>query len=170
MSALRSDTLSAEVQFRQMNLKDIDGVLAVEQRAFTAPWSRQAFLAELVDNQFAYYFVAEYQGRIVGYAGIWLIVDEGHVTNIAVDPDFQGHHLGEALLKQLLALCMSRYIARITLEVRVSNEVAQNLYRKFGFEGVGRRKGYYTDNGEDALIMWANVPAMDGDDGENSRH
>lgn len=163
MSMQRNDAMVAEVNFRRMTLQDIDGVLIVEHRAFTAPWSRQAFLTELADNQFAHYFVAEYQGRIVGYAGIWLIVDEGHVTNIAVDPAFQGHHLGEALLKQLLALCMSRYIPRITLEVRVTNEIAQNLYRKYGFVGVGVRKGYYTDNGEDALIMWANVPPMDNE-------
>lgn len=162
MAMLRNEAMPGEVVFRPMVLKDIDGVLAVERRAFPTPWSRQAFVTELVDNQFAHYVVVEKDNRIVGYAGIWLIVDEGHVTNIAVDPDFQGQHLGEALLKELFTICMSRYIMRMTLEVRVSNEVAQNLYRKFGFAGVGIRKGYYTDNGEDALIMWANVPELRG--------
>ncbi|MCL6444495.1 MAG: ribosomal protein S18-alanine N-acetyltransferase, partial [Alicyclobacillus sp.] len=92
-----------------------------------------------------------------GYAGVWLIVDEGHVTNIAVDPDFRGRHLGETLLKALMATCRSQGMRRMTLEVRVTNGVAQRLYEKLGFKGVGIRKGYYTDNHEDALIMWADL-------------
>jgi [ribosomal protein S18]-alanine N-acetyltransferase len=146
---------------RPMTLRDVDGVLRVEHRSFTAPWSRQAFLTELVDNHFARYVVAVCDNRIVGYAGIWLIIDEGHVTNIAVDPDFRGLHLGETLLKTLISICMAGAIHRMTLEVRVSNTVAQRLYEKYGFETVGVRKGYYTDNGEDANIMWVNLPAVD---------
>lgn len=149
-----------------MTLRDVDGVLRVEHRAFTAPWSRQAFLSELVDNQFARYIVAICDNRIVGYAGVWLIIDEGHVTNIAVDPDFRGLHLGEALLQTLMSSCIARGIIRMTLEVRVSNTVAQRLYEKFGFEGVGVRKGYYTDNGEDASIMWVTLPAIGAAPGE----
>lgn len=148
-----------DVHFRRMTLRDLDDVMFVEQRAFAAPWSRQAFLSEMVDNQFARYFVAEYQQRVIAYAGIWLIVDEGHVTNIAVDPDHRGRHLGESLLTMLLSVCAANHIHRITLEVRVSNVVAQRLYEKFGFVNVGVRKGYYTDNREDAIIMWADVPA-----------
>lgn len=140
-----------------MALRDLDGVMHVERRSFSAPWSRQAFMTELIDNQFARYFVAECEGRIVGYAGVWLIVDEGHVTNIAVDPDFRGIHLGERLLSTLVETCAAYGARRMTLEVRVSNTVAQRLYHKFGFVGVGIRKGYYTDNHEDALIMWADV-------------
>ncbi|QQE78605.1 ribosomal protein S18-alanine N-acetyltransferase [Alicyclobacillus sp. SO9] len=159
--AISKDSVPAgQVEYRPMALKDIDGVLDVERQAFATPWSRQAFLTELVDNQFAHYVVAVSSNRIIGYAGVWLIVDEAHVTNIAVHPDMQGKRVGEGLLKQLFVLAVSRYIQRITLEVRVSNSVAQNLYRKYGFQGVGVRKGYYTDNGEDALIMWANVPDM----------
>jgi ribosomal-protein-alanine N-acetyltransferase len=147
------------VTLRRMMLSDVEQVLEVEHRSFTAPWSRQAFLTELADNHLARYIVAEYQGRVIGYAGVWLIVDEGHVTNIAVHPDFRGRHLGETLLRALMAECVGQGIRRMTLEVRVSNTVAQNLYRKLGFVGVGTRKGYYTDNNEDALIMWADLGA-----------
>jgi len=144
-------------KLRRMGLHDLDQVMLVEHRSFTAPWSRQAFLRELVDNQFARYVVADYHGKIVGYAGIWLIIDEGHVTNIAVDPDFRGRHLGEVLLRTLMSICLSQSVQRMTLEVRVSNTVAQGLYDKLGFVRSGLRKGYYTDNREDALIMWADL-------------
>ncbi len=155
-------------KLRRMVLQDLDQVMVVEHRSFTAPWSRQAFLRELVDNQFARYIVAEYHGRIVGYAGVWLIMDEGHVTNIAVDPDFRGHRLGEALLRTLMSICLSQNIRRMTLEVRVTNSIAQRLYEKLGFVRSGVRKGYYTDNREDALIMWAELTpehALDMDGG-----
>lgn len=155
------DQRGAEFELRRMTLRDVENVLVVERRSFTAPWSRQAFMTELVDNQFARYIVAEHDGRIVGYAGVWLIIDEGHVTNIAVDPEYRGHHLGETLLRTLMAICAAHGGTRMTLEVRVTNEVAQNLYKKLGFTGAGIRKGYYTDNREDALIMWADLPPTD---------
>ncbi|MCF8566356.1 ribosomal protein S18-alanine N-acetyltransferase [Alicyclobacillus tolerans] len=145
------------LKIRKMTLSDLDGVLEVEHRSFTAPWSRQAFLRELVDNQFARYIVADDVSRVIGYAGVWLILDEGHVTNIAVDPDYRGQHLGELLLRSLMTICLARGIKRMTLEVRVSNHVAKALYEKLGFVGVGVRKGYYTDNREDALIMWTDL-------------
>ncbi len=148
-----------DITLRRMTLKDLDDVLAVEHRCFSAPWSRQAFLSELADNHFARYIVAEHAGRVIGYAGVWLIVDEGHITNVAVDPDYRGRRLGETLMRALMAECAAHGIVRMTLEVRVSNVIAQNLYRKLGFEAVGVRKGYYTDNNEDALIMWANLGA-----------
>lgn len=145
---------------RRMLLGDIDHVLRVEHRAFTAPWSRQAFLGELVENRLAKYIVAEYDGSIIGYAGLWIIMDEGHVTNIAVDPDFRGRRIGERLLRALMSMCAASGGHKMTLEVRVSNEIAQNLYRKYGFERVGVRKGYYTDNKEDAVIMWVDLPPL----------
>lgn len=146
------------IQLRRMTLQDVDNVLFVERRSFTAPWSRQAFLTELVENQFARYILAEYDGRIAGYAGVWMIVDEGHVTNIAVDPEFRGRHVGDMLLRTLMATCLAQGARRMTLEVRVTNTIAQTLYKKYGFASVGVRKGYYTDNHEDALIMWAELP------------
>ncbi|EPZ44192.1 hypothetical protein N007_11755 [Alicyclobacillus acidoterrestris ATCC 49025] len=150
-----------DVVIRRMLLQDLDQVLQVERRAFTAPWSRAAFLGELVENKLARYVVAELDGRVVGYGGLWLILDEGHVTNIAVDPDYRGRKLGDKLLRTLMSLCAANGGRKMTLEVRVSNTVAQNLYRKYGFERVGLRKGYYTDNKEDAIIMWVDLPPMD---------
>lgn len=145
---------------RRMLLQDLEQVLFVEHRAFTAPWSRQAFLGELVENRLARYIVAEYDRRIVGYGGLWMIMDEGHVTNIAVDPDFRGRKFGDRLLQALMSMCAAGGGSKMTLEVRVSNNVAQRLYHKYGFERVGVRKGYYTDNKEDAIIMWADLPPL----------
>lgn len=151
----------SDVSLRKMTLHDVDRVLHVEKRCFSTPWSRQAFVTELVQNQFAYYMVAEYDNQIIGYAGVWLIIDEGHITNIAIDPDFRGMKLGETLLRTMAAHCMANGVQRMTLEVRVSNTVAQNLYKKLNFLSVGLRKGYYTDNNEDAMIMWVDLPFPD---------
>jgi ribosomal-protein-alanine N-acetyltransferase len=146
------------VTFRAMALRDVDRVLQIERASFTAPWSRSAFVGELTQNHFARYSVVCLGERIVGYGGMWLIVDEAHVTNIAVAPDVRGQGLGERLLRYMMALAVAQGSGRMTLEVRVSNETAQNLYRKMGFEESGVRPGYYTDNREDALIMWAPLP------------
>jgi ribosomal-protein-alanine N-acetyltransferase len=138
---------------RRMNTLDIDGVLAVEQQAFTTPWSREGFVNEM-RNELAYYLVMVESGKIIGYAGMWLIVDEAHVTNVALLPEYRGKKLGEKLMSALLEHAKNRGALRMTLEVRASNEAAQGLYHKFGFASQGRRRNYYTDTNEDALIMW----------------
>lgn len=137
-----------------MRLRDIPGVLVVEKLSFTTPWSRNAFLSELLENDRAYYVVAKVKERVVGYAGIWLIAGEGHVTNVAVHPEFRRQGVGRRLMLTLEELIRSRGGDRLTLEVRVSNHWAQHLYRTLGFEAYGLRKGYYRDNNEDAVIMW----------------
>jgi len=138
---------------RRMNTLDIDGVLAVEQQSFTTPWSREGFVNEM-KNELSYYLVMVEAGKIIGYAGMWLIVDEAHVTNVAVLPTYRGKRLGEKLMSALLEHAKNRGAVRMTLEVRASNTVAQGLYSKFGFTSQGRRRNYYTDTKEDALIMW----------------
>lgn len=138
---------------RRMNTLDIDGVLAVEQQSFTTPWSREGFVNEM-NNELSYYLVMVEAGKIIGYAGMWLIVDEAHVTNVAVLPTYRGKRLGEKLMSALLEHAKNRGAVRMTLEVRASNTVAQGLYSKFGFTSQGRRRNYYTDTKEDALIMW----------------
>ncbi|WP_051074215.1 ribosomal protein S18-alanine N-acetyltransferase [Effusibacillus pohliae] len=140
-----------------MQLSDIDRILEIERQSFSAPWSRAAFERELTGNHFAKYIVVEVDGRVVGHAGMWIIVDEAHITNIAIDPAYRGRKLGENLLRQMMALAVWNGARRMTLEVRVSNQTAQNLYRKLGFRGCGIRKNYYSDNQEDALIMWAEL-------------
>ncbi|MEC0170573.1 ribosomal protein S18-alanine N-acetyltransferase [Paenibacillus graminis] len=149
---------STELVFRLMKLVDIPHILIIEREAFTMPWTEEAFRNELTHNHFAKYMVMELHGHIIGYAGMWAIVDEAHVTNIALLEAYRGRKWGERLLDELMKTAAFLGMKSITLEVRVSNEVAQNLYRKKGFRPAGTRKGYYSDNREDALIMWADLP------------
>lgn len=136
---------------------DVDAVLKVENEAFTTPWSREAFEAETSDNELAYYLVVDVGGVIAGYAGMWLIIDEAHVTNIALAAAYRGAGLGEQLVRALMELARERGAVSMTLEVRVSNVKAQALYTKLGFVSRGKRRNYYTDNREDALIMWCEL-------------
>ena len=145
------------ILYRFMKIEDLEDVLEVEHESFSIPWSREAFYNEIENNQFAFYLVAELEGKIAGYCGVWLVLDEAHVTNVAVLPSFRGKGIGQALMEKLLELAMEHGAKTATLEVRVSNHPAQSLYRKLGFENGGIRKRYYTDNQEDALIMWVNL-------------
>jgi ribosomal-protein-alanine N-acetyltransferase len=146
-----------ELVFRSMLLEDIETICMIEKEAFPTPWTAEAFYNELVNNHFAHYLVLEIDGEITGYAGMWTIMDEAHITNIAIRKPFQGKKLGEQLLGRLQEAAVKIGILRMTLEVRVSNKMAQRLYEKMGFYPVGTRKGYYSDDHEDALIMWANL-------------
>jgi [ribosomal protein S18]-alanine N-acetyltransferase len=141
-----------------MRLEDIPAVCEIEREAFTTPWSAGAFHNELTNNQFAYYMIMDCGGEVAGYGGIWLIMDEAHVTNIAVRDRYRGKKLGKRLLTELQQTAGYMGAVRMTLEVRASNFIAQRLYEKLGFRSVGVRKGYYTDNREDAIIMWAELP------------
>jgi [ribosomal protein S18]-alanine N-acetyltransferase len=145
------------ITFRNMTEEDLDQVLEVEVNSFATPWSREAFFNELTKNQFARYLVVEVDQKVVGYCGVWIIVDEAHITNIALLPEYRGLKLGEALLSRIIDLVRNMGALKVTLEVRVSNARAQALYRKFGFEDGALRKQYYTDNMEDALVMWVNL-------------
>ena len=140
-----------------MTVDDLDQVMEVEVNSFTIPWSQEAFFNELTKNQFARYLIVEVDQKVVGYCGVWIIIDEAHITNIALLPEYRGLKLGEALMGKVMELAREMGALRVTLEVRVSNERAQNLYRKFGFEEGAIRKQYYTDNMEDALVMWVNL-------------
>lgn len=140
-----------------MELSDLDRILKIEKLSFPTPWSRFAYLSELCENRNAYYLVGELSGDVIGYGGIWIVLDEAHVTTIAVDPNYRGKKYGEKILISLGNSALQRGAERMTLEVRKSNYPAQSLYLKFGFETVGIRKGYYTDNDEDAVIMWADL-------------
>ncbi|RXJ01328.1 ribosomal-protein-alanine N-acetyltransferase [Anaerobacillus alkaliphilus] len=146
--------MEATYKIRYMVKEDIDDVLVVEEKSFATPWSRTAFLNEILHNQFAHYLVIENEGEIIGYCGVWIIVDEAHITNIAIHPNFRGFKLGEQLLVHAIELARTLGGTKMTLEVRVSNHVAQRLYSKLGFKPGGIRKQYYTDNQEDALVMW----------------
>ncbi|AMA74244.1 MULTISPECIES: ribosomal protein S18-alanine N-acetyltransferase [Aneurinibacillus] len=149
--------MEQEFMIRRMEMKDLDDIEEVEQLSFPTPWSRESFINELKNNVFARYFVIEKDKRVIGYGGMWLVLDEAHITNIAIHPDYRGLRLGERLMRRLMGLAIRSGAASMTLEVRKSNEVAQRLYRKLGFVEEGVRPGYYTDNGEDAIIMWATL-------------
>lgn len=168
-------------RIRPMHLEDMDGVLAIERASFPLPWPASAFRYDLTKNDHAHYFVATFSQppalgsrgdpepsslrepinapisdhvpTIVGYVGYWDLVDEAHIANLAVVPAWRGRGLGELLLLTVLDHAGELGMILVTLEVRASNHVAQALYRKYGFDVAGKRRRYYSDNGEDALIM-----------------
>lgn len=143
-----------DVIIRGIKEEDIDDIVEIEEEAFSTPWSRESFITEIRDNLLAKYIVAEVDNKVVGYGGIWLILNEGHITNIAVRESHKGQGIGNMIVEGLICYCMSKKIENMTLEVRKSNYIAQNLYRKYGFVEYGIRPKYYSDNNEDAIIMW----------------
>ena len=156
------EMIDGSMHVEEMRLADVDQVLVTERKSYATPWSRRAFVSELTENAYAHYLVAKSGQRIIGYIGMWFIVDEGHITNVAVHPDFRGRGVGRMLMQAAMDLAKISGGIRVTLEVRVSNTVAQNLYDSLGFRRVGLRRGYYTDNGEDAYIMvWGSMPGAE---------
>jgi ribosomal-protein-alanine N-acetyltransferase len=143
-----------EMQIRRMEVTDVDEVFFVESQSFLSPWSRDTFEGEVLENDLAYYLVLVVDEQVIGYAGMWLILDEAHVTNIAILPQYRTKGLGEKLVAALVEHAKAKGAVSMTLEVRVSNVVARHLYDKLGFESCGLRRQYYTDTQEDALIMW----------------
>ena len=148
--------MNETVRFRKMTVADVEQVYEIEILSFTLPWTKDAFFHEMIGNEHAYYVVAETDEGIVGYCGMWLVMDEAHVTNIAIHPDQRGKKMGEGLMQAAIDAAKANGAVLMTLEARVSNTVAQNLYRKLGFKNGGIRKRYYTDNYEDAIVMWVN--------------
>lgn len=153
---------------RPMCLDDLDDVMEIELKCFATPWSRRSFEEELTKNNRAIYVAAAIGDKVVGYGGLWKIYEEGHITNIAVHPTYRRMKVGSAIINALNAIAKTVNIECMTLEVRESNIAAQNLYRKFGFKVCGRRRHYYQDNGEDALIMWQCKDGCNGCNGDGS--
>ena len=145
---------TAPVVIQDMTLDDVDGVQVVERASFPLPWPANAFRHELTQNTNARYVVARDGERIVAYAGLWLMVDEAHITTFAVLPEVRRRRIGERLLQRLFEIAHEMKAEWLTLEVRASNLAAQRLYEKYGFRRAGVRRRYYSDNNEDALIMW----------------
>ena len=138
---------------RRMTIDDVPTVAAIEAATFPTPWSEDAFRKEITDNPVARYLVAEKDGAVIGFAGAWIILDESHITNIAILAEHRGNGYGRALTAALMQYLSNLGAAYATLEVRKSNVTAQNLYKSLGYVSVGVRKRYYEDNGEDALLM-----------------
>jgi ribosomal-protein-alanine N-acetyltransferase len=149
--------IGVAVTVDDMDMADIPQVHEVERLSFRTPWPAYAFEQELANNRLARYVVArggaEGDERIVGFAGVWLMVDEAHITTFAVHPDWRRQGVGRTILRRLLELAIELGARRMTLEVRTGNVAAQRLYGSFGFEVAGRRRAYYTDDGEDAFVM-----------------
>jgi ribosomal-protein-alanine N-acetyltransferase len=152
--------VSAPLVIGPMHMADVAAVLEIERLSFSSPWPAFAFEQELTANRLAHYRVARLADRVVAFAGIWLMVDEAHITTFGVHPDHRRQGIGRRLLLELAEVALELGSARMTLEVRVSNEPAQRLYRSFGFNVSGRRVAYYSDDGEDALVM--TTPALAG--------
>lgn len=144
----------ADVIIRQASAEDVADIYEIEQLCFPDPWSRDSIRYELEENERAFYLVAEHSGKVVGYAGLWWILDEGHITNVAVRPGYRNRKIAEGIIRIMIEHTLSAGILHHTLEVRRDNQPAISLYGKFGFEVDGVRKGYYQFDGEDALIMW----------------
>ncbi len=143
----------AALCFREMMPEDAEAVEQVEKACFSIPWSRESFWKEAANEQ-TFYLLALQDGRVIGYAGTWLVAGEAQVTNVAVHPEHRGKGVATKLMERLICEVKQRGATAMTLEVRPSNKPALALYEKFGLKSVGRRKGYYQDNGEDAIIMW----------------
>ena len=141
------------VLIEPMRLDDLPRIHAIEQASFSAPWPANAYRSELESNRLATYLVARVDDEIVGYGGMWLMVDEAHITTFAIDPAWRRQRIGERLLLECMVVAIARSAREMTLEVRLSNLPARRLYEKFGFRPVGVRPRYYSDDHEDALIM-----------------
>ena len=159
----------ADLIIRRAEEKDVLAIEQIEKQCFAVPWSYESLHKDIVENGLAFYIVAEIAaedgseaaeqsegtaGQVCGYVGVWKILDEGHITNVAVAPDYRRMHIGRAMLETLIEVTGEAGIERYTLEVRASNEPAIRLYEGLGFKSEGIRPGYYEDNGEDAVIMW----------------
>ncbi|MED4586309.1 ribosomal protein S18-alanine N-acetyltransferase [Brevibacillus choshinensis] len=146
-----------ELEYRFMTIQDVGAVADLERLAFTTPWPPDAFVNELTRNPNARYVVVVHQKRIVAYCGMWIIIDEAHITNVAVHPLYRGKKIGLGLMIKMMNVARMFHAKSMTLEVRPSNTVARNMYTKLGFKEHGVRKRYYSDNNEDAIIMWVTL-------------
>ena len=145
----------SEIYIDKMTKDDIEGVVEIEEEAYGKHhWAKSSFYDEMSNNLAKYYTAKTSDGKLVGYAGTWHIIDEAHITTIAVKKEFLRNHIGEAIIHKIIEDCYADGVKYLTLEVRVSNMPAIKLYEKYGFQSLGTRKGYYQDNNEDALIMW----------------
>jgi len=142
-----------KLMIEAMRLEDLEEVQRIELASFSTPWPSNAYRSELETNRLASYLVARFDDKVVGYGGMWLMVDEAHITTFAVHPAWRRRRIGERLLLAFLDLARDRRAREATLEVRLSNLPARRLYEKYGFRPVGLRPRYYSDNNEDALIM-----------------
>jgi ribosomal-protein-alanine N-acetyltransferase len=145
-----------QVEFRKAAEKDITDIFYVETRCFNSPWPMDSIREDITENDRSVYVVAEDSGRIIGFCAMHTVLDEGHIMNVAVLPEYRGKRIAERLIKSMFGLAPEG-VVNYTLEVRVSNAPAIKLYNRLGFRCFGLRPGYYADTGESAMIMWLNT-------------
>lgn len=150
------------IEIIPMAEEHLDGVMELEEATFSIPWTRADFEREVRENAMAIYYVAVEAGKIIGYAGMWHVVTEGHITNVGVLEEARCRGVGSMLMEKLIGVALEKKMDGITLEVRMGNAPAQALYHKYGFKTEGIRKNYYSDTKEDALIMWKYFPSDEG--------
>lgn len=143
-----------DVSLTSMKRRHVRDVLIIERKVYPRPWSAALFFSEISQRKTRHYVVAMSQKQLVGYGGLMVHGDEGHITTVAVDPEFQHAKVGTRILLDLIEEARSRSARSVALEVRVANWPAQRLYAWFGFRPVGVRRNYYAETGEDALVMW----------------
>jgi ribosomal-protein-alanine N-acetyltransferase len=153
--AAEREVIDAEVRIVPMRRRHLRGVVRIETQVYPRPWTHSLFVSELALRSSRAYVVAKVGRDVVGYAGLMMSLTDGHVTTIAVDPAWHRRGVGMRLLLTLAREAIDRGALAMTLEVRLSNRGAQEMYKRLGFTAVGVRKGYYADTGEDALVMWA---------------
>jgi ribosomal-protein-alanine N-acetyltransferase len=142
-------------KIRPMKRADVEAVVKIEETAYGEHhWSGESFYNELSNDLAHYHCAVDENDELLAYSGFWQILEEAHITTIAVASEHRGKHIGEALLINIINRCYESKVKYITLEVRVSNTAAIKLYEKYDFKSLGTRKGYYQNNNEDALIMW----------------
>jgi ribosomal-protein-alanine N-acetyltransferase len=139
---------------RDAAIEDIDSIVIIENLSFSIPWSKEAFINELTRNKCAKYKVVVSSGQVVAYGGMWMMLDEAHITNIAVHPEFRGQGYGDLIMTGLIEAAKNNGMQSMTLEVRSTNTNAINLYKKYNFTDIAVRKGYYQNPVDDAIIMW----------------
>lgn len=145
------------ISFRPMAQNDLDKVLEIEKQSFVNPVSKNKLIKEISYNHLARYYIMLLDDIIIGYFGMWIISDEGHILNIAIDPKYRGKGYGNDLLIELIKIAKENLVNKLTLEVRETNDPAKNLYKKYNFKVLGRRKDYYREPTEDVLIMWLDL-------------
>jgi ribosomal-protein-alanine N-acetyltransferase len=148
----------ASVSIQPMRRQDVEAVREIDRLSFPSAWSAESYLRDL-RNRNSHYVVARLDGDIIGYAGMWLIADEAHISTLAVHPTYRGRGLGRRMLAHLLEVAQERGASEITLEAREANLVARRLYEKFGFQSRGFIPHYYGDTGENAVVMGKKLPA-----------
>jgi [ribosomal protein S18]-alanine N-acetyltransferase len=146
------------LKLREMTINDIEAVHKIEESSFYTPWSKESITKEIKENKLAIYLVACKESEIVGYCGMWHVVTEGHIINVAVLESYRNEGVGSALINALIEIATQKEMIGLTLEVKMSNQNAIRLYTKKGFIVEGIRKNYYSDTKEDALVMWKMIP------------